>query len=232
MRSTGRRLSLRIGPACRPALGAAQGHPGGLPGRLPGREPGPPRGHEPAPRAAAPAAPAVPAADARDVGHRAGHRHRPERPGRGVALLRGLPGAALRRHPARLVRGPGAGPVRGRWRGAAVRCSAARAGARRHLARPIRRRAGQRLPDHPRRCTRSAAAASWARAWARACPRSGRRLPIPAIHTDFIFAGLAEELGMLGALAILGLYLVHRRARPAHRGAARPTTSARCSPRA
>ena len=31
---------------------------------------------------------------------------------------------------------------------------------------------------------------------------------IPAIHTDFVFAALAEELGMLGALAVLGLYLV------------------------
>ena len=31
---------------------------------------------------------------------------------------------------------------------------------------------------------------------------------IPAIHTDFIFAGIAEELGMLGALAVLTLYVV------------------------
>jgi cell division protein FtsW (lipid II flippase) len=31
---------------------------------------------------------------------------------------------------------------------------------------------------------------------------------IPAIHTDFVFAGLAEELGMLGGVAISGLYLV------------------------
>ncbi|CAN5417770.1 MAG: FtsW/RodA/SpoVE family cell cycle protein [Chloroflexi bacterium] len=31
---------------------------------------------------------------------------------------------------------------------------------------------------------------------------------IPAIHTDFVFAALAEELGLLGALAILALYLV------------------------
>ena len=32
--------------------------------------------------------------------------------------------------------------------------------------------------------------------------------PIPAIHTDFPFAALGEELGLIGLLAILGLYLV------------------------
>lgn len=31
---------------------------------------------------------------------------------------------------------------------------------------------------------------------------------IPAAHTDFIFPSLAEELGLAGALAILGLYIV------------------------
>ncbi|HEX5465788.1 MAG TPA: FtsW/RodA/SpoVE family cell cycle protein [Candidatus Limnocylindrales bacterium] len=31
---------------------------------------------------------------------------------------------------------------------------------------------------------------------------------IPAIQTDFVFAGLAEELGLMGALAILLLYLI------------------------
>jgi len=39
-------------------------------------------------------------------------------------------------------------------------------------------------------------------------PSVGDVPSIPAIHTDFVFAALAEELGMLGALAILGLYLV------------------------
>ena len=34
------------------------------------------------------------------------------------------------------------------------------------------------------------------------------RLPIPAIHTDFPLAALGEELGLIGILAILGLYLV------------------------
>jgi cell division protein FtsW (lipid II flippase) len=39
-------------------------------------------------------------------------------------------------------------------------------------------------------------------------PQVGRSPAIPAIHTDFVFTGLAEELGMLGGLAILCLYLV------------------------
>ncbi|HEY6057516.1 MAG TPA: FtsW/RodA/SpoVE family cell cycle protein [Candidatus Limnocylindrales bacterium] len=34
------------------------------------------------------------------------------------------------------------------------------------------------------------------------------RLPIPELHTDFPFAALGEELGLIGVLAILGLYLV------------------------
>jgi cell division protein FtsW (lipid II flippase) len=39
-------------------------------------------------------------------------------------------------------------------------------------------------------------------------PQVGGNPSIPAVHTDFAFTALAEELGMLGALAILGLYLV------------------------
>jgi cell division protein FtsW (lipid II flippase) len=39
-------------------------------------------------------------------------------------------------------------------------------------------------------------------------PTIGGRPPIPALHTDFPFAGLGEELGLVGILAILGLYLV------------------------
>ena len=39
-------------------------------------------------------------------------------------------------------------------------------------------------------------------------PMVGGRLPIPEIHTDFPLAALGEELGLVGVLAILGLYLV------------------------
>ncbi len=39
-------------------------------------------------------------------------------------------------------------------------------------------------------------------------PVIGGRLPIPAVHTDFPFVALAEELGLIGTLAILGVQLV------------------------
>ena len=39
-------------------------------------------------------------------------------------------------------------------------------------------------------------------------PTIGGRPPIPALHTDFPVAALGEELGLVGILAILGLYLV------------------------
>lgn len=39
-------------------------------------------------------------------------------------------------------------------------------------------------------------------------PMVGGILPIPALHTDFPFAALGEELGLVGILGILGLYLV------------------------
>src|SRR3954452_15688156 len=39
-------------------------------------------------------------------------------------------------------------------------------------------------------------------------PTVGGRLPIPEIHTHCPFAALGEELGLIGILAILGVYLV------------------------
>jgi cell division protein FtsW (lipid II flippase) len=39
-------------------------------------------------------------------------------------------------------------------------------------------------------------------------PTVGGRLPIPEVHTDFPLAALGEELGLIGVLAILGLFLV------------------------
>jgi cell division protein FtsW (lipid II flippase) len=39
-------------------------------------------------------------------------------------------------------------------------------------------------------------------------PTIAGRLPIPEIHTDFPLAALGEELGLIGIMAILGLYLV------------------------
>jgi cell division protein FtsW (lipid II flippase) len=39
-------------------------------------------------------------------------------------------------------------------------------------------------------------------------PEIGGQPPIPEIHTDFPFAALGEELGIVGVVAILGIYLV------------------------
>ena len=39
-------------------------------------------------------------------------------------------------------------------------------------------------------------------------PEVGSVPAIPAVHTDFVFAALSEELGLLGGLAVLGVYLV------------------------
>ncbi|TFG69207.1 MAG: FtsW/RodA/SpoVE family cell cycle protein [Thermomicrobiales bacterium] len=39
-------------------------------------------------------------------------------------------------------------------------------------------------------------------------PEIGGVIPIPEVHTDFPLAALGEELGMVGVIAILGLYLV------------------------
>jgi cell division protein FtsW (lipid II flippase) len=39
-------------------------------------------------------------------------------------------------------------------------------------------------------------------------PLIGGNLPIPFVHTDFIFAAVAEELGLLGAFALLGFATV------------------------
>lgn len=39
-------------------------------------------------------------------------------------------------------------------------------------------------------------------------PTIAGHLPIPAVHTDYPLAALGEELGLIGLLAILGLYLV------------------------
>ena len=39
-------------------------------------------------------------------------------------------------------------------------------------------------------------------------PTIGGRLPVPAVHTDYPLAAIGEELGLIGLLAVLGLYLV------------------------
>ena len=39
-------------------------------------------------------------------------------------------------------------------------------------------------------------------------PLIGGHLPVPAVHTDYPLAAIGEELGLIGLLAVLGLYLV------------------------
>jgi cell division protein FtsW (lipid II flippase) len=39
-------------------------------------------------------------------------------------------------------------------------------------------------------------------------PEVGGRMPVPEVHTDFPLAALGEELGLVGVVAILGLFLV------------------------
>ena len=65
------------------------------------------------------------------------------------------------------------------------------------------------LPDHPGALRLRARRAARDRARGAGCRRSARvSRAIPEIHTDFPFAALGEELGLIGILAILGLYLV------------------------
>ena len=58
-----------------------------------------------------------------------------------------------------------------------------------------------------RHCTRSRAVGLSGRGSERPAAIAGQP-PIPALHTDFPFAALGEELGLVGILAILRLYLV------------------------
>ncbi|MFN8520004.1 MAG: FtsW/RodA/SpoVE family cell cycle protein [Chloroflexota bacterium] len=59
-------------------------------------------------------------------------------------------------------------------------------------------------------------------------PQVGAAPAIPLMHSDFVFAALGEELGLLGVVAIAGCYLVlaERGLRVAARR--RPTSSSRC----
>ena len=52
---------------------------------------------------------------------------------------------------------------------------------------------------------------------------------IPDLHTDFIFSAIAQELGLLGAAALLLVFMVLRRARDARRAPGARTGSRSCS---
>ena len=192
----------------RPAVRAAQGDPRRLPGRLPVGEPRAPRGagHAARARCRLPPLPYLAPMVAmwaialgivvvqRDLGA-------------ALAVLRRLPGAALRRDRPDQPGAHRAGPVPARQRGDGQPVRA-RPDADRRLAGPVRRPARVGLPGdpgapclRPRRAARASVSAA-------GLPEVGGRPPIPEIHTDFPFAALGEELGVVGLLAILGIYLV------------------------
>ena len=127
----------------------------------------------------------------------------------GAALLYflRLPGAAVRGHATRLVRGPRPAAVPRPAASCCTRSSrtsrtASTSGSTRS---PIRRAPATRSSA---RCTPTVAAASLGTGLGAGLPQVGSVPSIPAIHTDFVFAALAEEMGMLGALGVLGLYVL------------------------
>ena len=148
-----------------------------------------------------------------------------ERPRRRAPLLRDLPRDALRRDRRARLRRRRARRSSSLGAAAVYQIVPHVAGPRRRLARPLARtRTTTRLPARAVAATRSPTAASAAPGSAAACSRSpaGGTL-IPYLNTDFIFAALAQELGLLGAAAIAARLHALRRARLPHR-AARATT--------
>ena len=185
-----------------PARRVRQDRAGHLLRRLPGREERP-AAHQQGDRPGAGARPQAPRARARGLGRVAGRDGGGTRPGLVAAVLHAVPGHHLGRHPAGVV--PGRRPACCSPAGATFAHAAVqpRAGARRHLAQPVA--GGQRrgLPDRAERLRHGRRRASPA-------PGLGLGIPtaIPEVETDFIFAAIVEELGLLGATAVLIAFLL------------------------
>ena len=181
-----------------PARGVREDLPDRLPRRLPAREA----------RGAGAGAAQGPRPAALHLGRRDGRARPHERPRRRASLLRDLPGDALRRHCADLVRGRGGCDVR-----------------RRRRARLHPGRAG-------RRARRGCGSIPWSDAdgggyqtiqsiYAIAnghfggtgfgqgtfTDADGNQL-IPYVSTDFIYSALAQELGLVGISAFLLVYML------------------------
>ncbi len=193
--------------AQRTADRAAEGDPRRLPGRLPVGEPRTARRAGHACRAAPSAAAAVPRADGRDVGDRPRHRRHPARPRRRPAVLRRVPVDALRRDGAGEPGHHRAHPVRARQRpdGDADR---PRPDPGRHLDRPVRGSTRRGLPGRPGAPRIRPRRAARGRVSAPGCRRSpgGRRSPRSTRTSRWPRS--ARSSGILGVVAILGLYLV------------------------
>ncbi len=168
----------RARPGQRSAVRAPEGDPRHLPRRVSLREPGAARRAGHAGRSASTAAAPVPRSDGRDVGHRPGDRRRPARPWRCAAVLRRVPGDAVRGDRADQPRHRRSRPVRRRKHpdGPGV---LEHPGALRYLARSVRRPARRRATRSSRRSTPSPAAGCSGSGSGTACPRSpvGRRSP-------------------------------------------------------
>ena len=153
------------------------------------------------------AAAPVPRADGRDVGDRAGHRRRPARPRRRAPVLRRLPVAALRRdRPASATSSSGSLLF---LVGAFVLYQLFGTSGRGSTSGSTRSRTrsgdGYQIVQALYAFGRGGLLGTGLGA---GLPTVGGSLPIPAVHTDFPLAALGEELGLIGLLAILGLYLV------------------------
>ena len=87
---------------------------------------------------------------------------------------------------------------------------AARAGARRHLARPVEAPDTIRLPDRRSRCSPRPTAGLFGKGFGQALLNlPGRRPQIPpAPDTDLIYAVITNELGLFGAAAVILIYLL------------------------
>ena len=103
-------------------------------------------------------------------------------------------------------------------------------GPRPGLPGSVGRPAGHRLPHGAGAAGAGHGRASWASAWARAA--NPARCTCRHAQNDFVFAVVGQELGFIGGVVVIGLYLLLRLPRHPHRAAPRRTRSARCSPSA
>ena len=204
----GARLWIDLGPVERPARRVPEDRARHLHRRLPGRD--------------------ADAADERPTAHRLpsasrrcrtscrcsrcsrvgdAHRRAPQRPRHGAPLLRHLPDDALRRDRAAQLRPHRPRAVRGRRRSSPTSCSGtSRRGSTSGSTRsPIR---SAPASSRSARSTRSGAAALFGEGLGQGLVTLGGGLTIPFVHTDFIFTAVAEELGLLGAFALLGFAAV------------------------
>ena len=209
-----------------PARRVRQDRAGHLLRRLPGRAARAARhGQRLEGRAAPPPRPQAPRAGPLAWARRPDRDGVPEGPRLLAAVLRPVRGDALGRHRARVATSWSAVACSRRARACAWTPFAHVQDRVDDLARPVDGPERQRLPDHPgpvrpglRRHRPAPASASAA------------HVRIPAGETDFIFAVIGEELGLLGGTLVLVRLPADGRLGPAHRRRGPTTPSTSCSP--